>query len=363
MQRDSQLHLRLSQLLLWFMLGAGIGAVALMLELTPQGSHVSDVLRVGVDSPARPIIEGDLGPISLSQGTGHDGQYSYLVARDPFALGNYSAFGDDVGYRFRRALYGWVAGGFGLLSPYAALWGLAFWGIVGLGIATAAIADIAISLQARMWAVGGVAANIGMWLSVQLATPDALAMGLSLTGVAFALRKKYVAAAWLFAAAGLTKETFLLFPIAIGGWLVTHHHFKRAVTVAAPALVALVLWSTWLNARVGNGFSAKGNLSWPLVGLWHSLPWSGAPSTVLGLVAVVGLLLGVVGAVLDRSRLLWWLVGPWVAIALISSGLVWMNGDNAVRALAPNWTLGLLALAHWTARRIDATPEGTDPPS
>ena len=118
----------------------------------------------------------------------------------------------------RRALYGWLAGGFGLFPPQAALIGLAAWTIVGFGVATAATADVASLLGARWWAVLGVLGNLGLWLSVQLATADALAVALAMLAVSLALRKRTGWAVLALAGAALTKDAYLLFALGLAGW-------------------------------------------------------------------------------------------------------------------------------------------------
>lgn len=333
-------------LVLWFLLGNLIALGALALQLTDPGSDLSDVLRVGIDSPAGPFIESELGPVRMTNGQGHDGQYSYLIARDPLDLDGLARLADDGGYRFRRALYGWLAGGFGLLPPREALIGLAFWSILGVGLASAALADIASSLGTATWVVGGVIANIGLWLSVQLATADALAMGLALLGVSLMLRRRETAAAWVMAAAVLTKDSYLLFPLALGGWMVAALGFRRAIAFVLPSLGALISWALWLQLRTGDGFSLKGNLGVPLRGLMQALPWSSGPDLVLGAIALLGLALSVTGVFLTRDRMLGWLAIPWILTAILSSSLVWQEGNNAARALAANWTLGFLMLGY-----------------
>ena len=174
----------------WFLLGVLVAGFALWSQLRAVEGELAFVLRVGHESSTRPLIEEELGPIPLTEGLGHDGQYSYLIARDPLGLDGLPDLADDGAYRYRRALYGWLAGGFGLFPPQAALFGLAAWTIIGFGAATAATADVASLLGARWWAVLGVLGNLGLWLSVQLATADALAMALAMLAVSLALRKR-----------------------------------------------------------------------------------------------------------------------------------------------------------------------------
>ena len=211
--------LSLRAMLAWMLLGLVIGSFAQAVHLRSLDWEVAATLRVGVESGAKQVIVEELGPIPVTRGLGHDGQYFYLIARDPLAVNGYADLADDGGYRFRRPLYGWLAGGFGLLSPRAALVGLVVWSIIGFAGATAALADVASLLGARSWAVVGVLGNLGLWLSVQLVTADALAMALAMLAVSLALRRRTGWAVAALAAAALTKDTYLLFAFGLGGWM------------------------------------------------------------------------------------------------------------------------------------------------
>jgi hypothetical protein len=354
-EQSSAMGLRLAPLVLWFILGLGVGTGALAAVLATPGAELPTILQVGENSATRTLVESELGQIPEVQGPGHDGQYSYLIARDPFAL-HYTNLADNGGYRYRKALYSWLAGGFGLLSPQATLWGLALLAIIGVGLASAAIADIATSIDASLFAVAGVLANAGLWLSVQLATSDALAVGLSLIGVALVLRRKPGLAGWIFAAAVLAKDAFLLFPAALFAWAVLSSRYKIALRVFVPPVVALTLWSVWLAHETGGGLSMKGGLDMPFLGLLRSFESSDGLNLVLAGVALFGIALAVTGFSLDRSPMLRSLIAPWVLIAIVSSVLVWKDGNNAVRVFASDWALGFLAVAHWRAQRM--TPTG-----
>ncbi|NIQ30155.1 MAG: hypothetical protein GTN89_07250, partial [Acidobacteria bacterium] len=73
-------------------------------------------LRVGEDSAARAVIESDLGAVPLAEGRGHDGQYAFVTARDPFAI-DAEWNSTYVRYRHRRVGYPFLAGLGGLLHP------------------------------------------------------------------------------------------------------------------------------------------------------------------------------------------------------------------------------------------------------
>lgn len=348
--------MRLITLSGWFLVGTIVGCLALW----SQQREVTDLaftLRVGTESGTRAFIEDELGPIPLTEGLGHDGQYSYLIARDPWGLEGLPDLADDGAYRYRRALFGWLAGGFGMLKPRSALIGLTVWSIAGLGLAAAATAHVAARLSARRWAVLGVLANLGLLLSVQLATADTLALGLAMTAVVLAVRRRVIWAILLLGLAGLAKDVYLLFAIGLAGWSLTEGDRKAALAYLLVPAIPLAMWVTWLSWQVGDGLSTKENLAMPLAGVIGSFgEWGTASDIVQSLVALVATAAATAWAVLTRHRMVLWLTLPWVAVALVSSSVVWGDGNNAVRAFAPLWLFALLGAGLWAERRSKALP-------
>jgi len=346
----------LSRLAGWFIVGALVAGFALWSQLRTLEGELSFVLRVGNESGTRPLIEEELGPIPLTKGLGHDGQYSYLIARDPFGLDGLPDLADDGAYRYRRALYGWLAGGLGLLPPRAALLGLVAWTIAGFGLATAATADVASLIGARSWAVLGVLGSLGLWLSVQLATADALAMALAMLAVSLALRRRTRWAVLSLAAAALTKDAYLLFGIGLAGWTVFAGRRRPAVAIAVVPVIPLALWIGWLSWQVGDGLSTKANFSGPLVGLVESFSeWESPGDLAQATVALAALVGALIVVVVTRHRLIAWLAVPWIVVALVSSVVVWGDGNNAVRAFAPLWLFMWLGAAYWVQSHSVAT--------
>lgn len=338
--------------LAWALVGIMVGAFAQWTQLRDLDWDLTATLRVGSESATRDVIVEELGPVPVTRGTGHDGQYFYLIARDPWALDGYADLADDGGYRFRRPLYGWLAGGFGLLPPRAALIGLVVWSILGFGVATAATADVASLLGARWWAVLGVIGNLGLWLSVQLVTADTLAVALAILAVSLALRERTGWAVLTLAAAALTKDSYVLFAVGLGGWMFFEGDRRRAAVVTLVPPVPLVLWIGWLSWQIGNGLSAKDNFSWPLVGVVESLSqWESTGDLVQALVALAALAAALLVVVVTRHRLIGWLTIPWILVALVSSAIVWGDGNNAVRAFAPLWLLAWLGASWWVQMR------------
>ncbi|MFQ5968589.1 MAG: hypothetical protein ACE5MI_13430 [Acidimicrobiia bacterium] len=335
----------------WFVIGVIVAVALQVIQMRSLGGDNTALLAVGSDSLLRPMITAELGEVHLVEGFGHDGQMSYLVARDPWRELGLSL--DHAGYRYRRILFPLLAGGFGLLGPRATVWGLQLWAVVGLGLAAAGLAGLAVVLRLPTWVVAGVLANPGVWLSVQLLTPDVLALGLTLTGLLLCLKNRWLAGAAALAAAALTKDQYLVSALGLAGWLWwSVRDRKRAVIVAAVPAGLLGAWS-WSLGPV-EGMSVRGTLTLPGVGLLSSIGvWArdGARGVVFGLLAAVGLVYGAVNAVLARGSLYAWLTLPWIGLGLLSSTWVWDHGNNALRVFAPVWVFGTLSLGVFSASR------------
>ena len=306
-------------------------------------SEPAAILRVGAESTVRAPIEHALGDIPVTLGTGHDGQYFYAAALDPLALDDRWVDTYET-YRHRRTAYPVFAGLGGVLPPTATLYGMAVVPILGLGFASAA----AVSLVADRWrtvALAAVVASPGMWMSLSLATADTLALGAGLAALAM-IRQRRIgpAVAWLVLAA-LTKETHLLFAASTAGWLVlAHRRWRDAALVAGLPAIVMLMWIQYLNVRIPSDGVGLWNFDWPLAGLIESAEgWSGG-STVLVITAIVGTAVAIAGAIRTRSLLMRLTLLPWILVALVTAEVVWRDGNNVARVLAPLLTVGVLAL-------------------
>jgi hypothetical protein len=118
-------------------------------------------------------------------------------------------------------------------------------------------------------------ANVGIWLSLQTTTPDALAFCLMMLGVAMALRGRSGIAAVFLASAILTKETYAVLAVGLSAWEFAHRD-RNAAARYAIALIPAAAWSAYLAITLGEGMATGGNLSFPFVGLVQAAPlWPG----------------------------------------------------------------------------------------
>lgn len=201
-------------LIFWFVVGAALGIAVMVAH---SAGRWSSLLHVGSSNPLLHSIESELGAVSTDDALGHDGQFYYLIARDPFGTRDTPraiAQLDDNGppYRYRRILFPLLAGGFGELGARATLGGMIIWLVVAMGLATIAIADLCFQLNLEGQSVVVATANAGVQMSLLLLTADALALALALAGVSLVLRSRTGWAVVAFALAVLTKEVYCSCP-------------------------------------------------------------------------------------------------------------------------------------------------------
>ncbi len=341
---------------LWLLVGT-LAAFWLQLALVEAyDGNWTSLIGVGRTSGLRVPIEKELGTLAYTVPHGYDGRYSFLIAVDPFNHRGMAALFDRPAYRYRRILYSFLAGGGGLFNGPTALAGLVILSALGIGLATAAVAGLSLRLGVGRWVVAGVLANPGVWLTVLLLTPDALALGLALSGLLLWWDRRYTWAVVILALAALTKEHYLIVAFSLAGWAWFRRERKHAVALVLGATAPIALWTAWLLRTIEHGSLAGGNLA--LLGVLEaSRVWGTIPPTERGFAVIT--LIGVIFAAVLPIRgdsFLRWLTWPWVALALVTSGWVWDLGNNAARVLAPVWVFAILSLAMWIRRRRTAVP-------
>ena len=336
-----------------------MGAAFAVIAMAGQGADTwASLLRVGSDNPALRRMETELGPISTFDSRGHDGQLYYLIARDPFAGGDtvatLSTFDTNPPrYRYRRILFPLLAGGFGHFGGRITLFTMTFLVALGMGLATVAAADIAFNMQLPGGAVFLAATNVGALVSVVILTADVLGMGLALSGLALAVRRRFGWAISAFALAGLTKEVYLLVPLSIAAWQWQERRRTIAFLMAVIPFAPVLLWSVWVWSFVPAIPKTTPIVGWPLLGLLNSvshwLEQYGDSPVQLGTAIYVTISFCTATAMLvvGRSHVLRLVAMPWVALAACSTGIsVWDVPTNAARSFEIVWPVAVLMLTH-----------------
>lgn len=323
-----------------------------MLGLLIQGSQAhlagnwTGLLAAGSDSPLLPVLRRELPGLVVTEGEGHDGQTTYAVALDPF-LRERPPVVPEASYRYRRILLPVLGSGFGVFEGYLLLTSLTMINLIGFAFACWGAALVAQALQLPGRFVLAILLNIGLWLSLQTTTPDALALGLGMLAVAMAVWGRHSIGAGFVAVAALTKETYVLVGLGLAIWAWRRLGDRRVAIKYGLALLPAALWSGWLAVALGEGFATGGNLSPPLAGILTSAQlWLDAsPRDQLFTAMTLIALLMATGALIFGRVAIWrFLVAPWVVLALVSSHWIWDLGNNSLRALAPLLTFSLFGL-------------------
>jgi len=248
--------------------------------------------------------------------SGYDGQFFYYVALDP---GGAPAYMDEPTYRYGRALYPFTARAVSLGRPSLVPWALLLVNLVAVAGGTFALA---VTLARR-----GASPLYAMLFSFAPGLYEAVAHDLS-EPLAYALTAAGLAAWWwddrprpwlagiLFGLAGITRETALLFPLALavgallglgdGIGLRRNRDFRSAAVLATVSLAPIVILRlailAWIGADGSTPEAARFSLApfggmlshWPLNRIILEQLWSVVIPALLsvGLVAVLTRRLG-----------------------------------------------------------------------
>lgn len=321
---------------LWAIVGLG-AAIAIQLAQARFYGDWSGLLAVGETSVMRPAIEQHLPGLVVTAGGGHDGQRTYLVGMDPWATWAHLVIPDPA-YRYRRILLPALASGLGLINGRPLLWLLTSLNALSFAAAAAIAALVARLRSLGFWAPLAVVLNFGVWLSLQVTSPDALAFAFALAGLLAAIGGRNVIAIGLLALAALSKETYALVPMSMAAYLWIGEDQPRRAVAYVSSVIPVGMWSVFLAVRMPNPFETADSLTWPFVGILEGArSWALNDTRDIGFLVLTGAAV-VFSLVLvaKRPRSLWsWLIIPWLLLASISSHWVWGFGNNPVRVFFP----------------------------
>jgi hypothetical protein len=238
---------------------------------------------------ARPGGSAAIARITPTAGNtvGYDGQFYYYIAADPFGARPYL---DNAAYRYSRPGYPAAAKIVALGRDSALPWALLLVGIAGVAIGTWALGSFVLRRGVSAWYGALLAIYPGAFQGVSHDLVEPLAYGLTAVGLGawFRERPRLLVAAALFAAAGVTRETTLLFPVVVGLWLALHERRVRDGAIMlgvslAPYVAVKIALLAWLGSL---GQALQRNVApLPFLGLAHQWPWS--DYTVQQILAVV----------------------------------------------------------------------------
>ena len=276
-----------------------------------------------------------------------DGQLFAAQATDPLVDRPELVRGTEAeqAYRYQRQMYGWL----GWLAS-AGQAGAVAWALIVL---TAAAAVLLCVVVADWLAAAGRNPRLallllllpGVLVGLTLIGPEILGTTLVLLGLRTWLRPggSILLAAGCLAAAGLCRETLLIFPAVAALLELAGRRPRRAFTLAGAAL-PYVAWVLYLHARIGAWPKQSGASPIdlvPLRGLLDAIDgWDPLDATAAVLLAVLA------GAALLRRRTSF--ATPFIAAHLllaVSMGeRVWRRFPDYSRVLLPLAVLSVLVL-------------------
>jgi len=236
---------------------------------------------------------------------GYDGQFYAALATDPLLLHPESpALLDNPPYRSQRVLLplvAWLAS-FGHARTATFAYPLLCW--LGTAAGFFALAKLLRDRGVPGFWVFLAALNVGVAASLTRSTPDGAAAALFLLGLVACRSRRPQAAAALWGAAVLARETLL---VPVWGATLPQLWRQRSAKAAFPALLPtalLFLWTAALLLRFSPALPAPGgNLGLPLLGLGEKLLALAGGSGVhwMEVLAFSGLLLLLASALVPRG--------------------------------------------------------------
>lgn len=360
--------------------GLLIGVALVALQLARVGPALTAPLFVGSAWGLDDLLADRGAEVAVVPGTGYDGQWFYGLALDPLLGEDLTAGFDMPRYRANRPLLGmaaWLlAGGQAAAVPVALL----AVGPLALAGGAAASARLAMAAGRSRWWGLGFCAVPGVVVGVTHATAEPLglalvAAGLSLTLDAHDRPRRIVPAGLAFAAAGLTKETYLVFAVVAAaavtlertgvGW---RQRLRPAVWLVLPGVALLAAWFGYVTLQVppdAGDARAIDAVSLPGVGWAEALRamvsggWiADAPVGPLGPALMVGSLVALLAGIVTgwlRPGLFGWTALALGGYGLLLSGYLLGHFLSSMRALAPCLlAVGLGALAVARPRDVRA---------
>ena len=203
---------------------------------------------------------------SAERGYGYDGQFYLFIAVDP---GHAEPYIDEPPYRYARILYPVLARVTALGRPGAIPWTLFGLNLLAVLGGTYALTRLLARAGASPWYAMLFALAPGLYFAVSrdLAEPLAYALVAAAMFAWSGGRERLLVSATLFGLAGLTRETTLVFPLALALALALglddrsgerrSRDWKSAARFAAIAMAPYVLWRAFVKLWLGAWTSTR----------------------------------------------------------------------------------------------------------
>ena len=227
------------------------------------------------DPEAFVLEKSDDVPFTRAWGIGYDGQFSYAIALDPIGAGESEVL-DKPAHRYMRIVYPIAARVLALGIPDLIPWSLLALNIVVAGATAWLLADLVGARAGATWMILALLLSLNYLIGIRLDLNEPLALVLAIAGLWLHKRHRIGLAAAAFALAGLTKEVFLIFPMAVALFETTQRNYKAAAIILLGSFLPYLAWSAavtqWQGASPFSYSISKPSLV-PFAGLRHLRPF------------------------------------------------------------------------------------------
>jgi hypothetical protein len=325
--------------------GLVIACTIALRVLIPNGMDPTIFVAFGEDAPIQTAYgHALLGDITVRHGFGHDGKFFFAQANDPWYLEprENAAILDRPIYRAQRMLFPTIAGGFGFFPPEVVVWAMLITNVLGLAVGAYLAARLAIAWGTSPWLGLWVPLNIGLLFELDIGGSGIVGFACCLGALLFLFRDRAWAAAALFAAAALARETMLAF--AIGVFVLWWLERRRPLwSIVIVPIAALGVWYAYLWFRLAGIPGSPpdiGNFSaMPFVGLVDSFRfWLKDPLDLIVSLVILGVIVAFV-PIAVRSRLsIAWGALPFAGLIVMLSAFVLREPFDFARVVMPIFT-------------------------
>jgi hypothetical protein len=179
---------------------------------------------------------------------GYDGQFYYYMGVNPLHA---SVYMDNAPFRYQRILFSvavWILSLGG--HPTLVAWWMLILNVVGTLAGTAALAVLLKRHGLSPWFSLAFGLFFGQFASITHDVPDGLAASLVVFAALAIDRGRWIAAALWLAAAGLTRETTMIFAAAFAVDALFQRRWGRAALLLSSA-IPLIIWLVILHLIFG----------------------------------------------------------------------------------------------------------------
>ncbi|MGQ0849710.1 MAG: hypothetical protein ACT4OP_11430 [Actinomycetota bacterium] len=311
--------------------------------LIAHDSDPSALAAFGEDSARQNAYARELvGEVVTRPAQGHDGKFFFIQGNDPWLLhpNENASFLDRPVYRAQRMAYPLLASGFGLLSPWAVMWGLFVINVIASGIGTWATARLATGLGVTPWLGLAFTLNVGLIYEMVVDGAGIVALMFGVLAILALERQRSGWAGGFLAAAALSREVMLVFAVGIAAAFWIRHRRVIWSLLVVPGL-AFAVWSGYTRFRLGwmpdDGSSPVG--AYPFRGLVQAASfWGGDFLDLVLILAFVAVTLAFTLRAVRSRQLLVWGALPFALLATMLTVYVWLEPYDIARAIAPIFT-------------------------